>query len=186
MNYNIIRKDISNGLKGKQISSLGQGNYLILRHAPTLANVRIQLDNNNAPYIDMIENDTIQGTGFKNVYITADAVPGEHITFAQASTSKDFKIIPAAALKQVVVDGLYSFIPKLDQKQTILAGASYTLDTTALTGIRFLSTDTVDVALNGSAINYPMLEDEIYTRDINSLKFTNNTAASIDIVIWEM
>jgi len=184
MAYNIIRKDISNGLKGRQISSMGAGNYLILRYAPNDANVKVQLGHQDAPYIDLIQDDSIEGTNVGNIYITADAVAGEHIVFAQAITSDEFKITPAPAVKNIQVDNF--FMPKTDQLETILTGASYTLDTSLLSGVRFLATDNVDVYLNGGVIPYEMLEDEIMTRDITSLKFTNNTANTITLTMWKM
>ncbi|MDX1808310.1 MAG: hypothetical protein R3331_02095 [Sulfurospirillaceae bacterium] len=184
MNYNVITKDISNGLSLSQSNTLGKGDYIILRYAPDLANVRVRLNSPDAPAISMIQDDSINAKGINLVYIECDPVAAEKIIFAQGNTDLDFQINPAPALKTVNVNG--SFMPRTDQKQTIAAGANFILDTTTLKAIRFLATDYVDVSLNGSAINYQMLEDEIYTGNITSLKFTNNTASAIDLVIWEM
>lgn len=182
MSYNIIRKDITNGLQGRQISSLGAGNYLILRYAPALANVRIRLGDNTAPAIKMIQNDSVEYVGGGDVYIEADAVPGEYIEFAQAKTSKDFKITPSPAI-DLSVNAF--FTPKIAQEYTIASGATQTIDTSALNGVRFLASDYVGVILDGGTVEYKMLEDEIFTKYVNSLGFKNNTGANVTLTVWE-
>ena len=184
MAYNIIRKDISSGLSGTQISSMGAGNYLILRYASPGANVKVRLGSNTAPAIDMIQDDSIESSLVGSVYIEADSVPGGYIVFAQANTSKDFKITPAPAIKNIEVDNF--FIPTSDQQITVTAGGTTTLDTSNIYAIRFLSDDDVGVSLNASGIYYPMLEDEIFCRDVSSLVFKNDGASDINIVIWSM
>jgi len=182
MSYNIIRKDISNGLSGKQISSLGAGNYLILRYAPPLANVRIRLGANTAPEIALSPNDTIEYSGGGDIYIEANAIPNSYIEFAQAKNSKDFKIIPSPAIALEVNS---FFNPKIAVNYTIASGSSQVVDVSSLTGIRFLSSDYVDVFLDSGTVGYTMLEDEIFTKYINSLKFTNNGANDITLTIWK-
>lgn len=184
MNYNIIRKDISNGLRGNQISSMGSGNYLILRYAPPGANVKVRLGSNTAQAIDLIQDDSIEGLEVTSVYVEADAVPGEHIIFAQAKTSKDFRINPAPAIKNIDVDNF--FMPKSDATYTIAPGATQSIDVTEIKAIRFYASDEVQVSLNNSGVLYPMLEDEIFTRDLDSVEFKNTTASNITLVVWSM
>ncbi|WP_331773817.1 hypothetical protein [Sulfurospirillum sp. 1612] len=184
MNYNIIEKDISNGLDANQVNSLGSGDYLILRYAPEGANVKIRINDANAKDISMIQDDSITATGINRIYISADPVPDEHIIFAQSSNDADFKINPAPALKTVNVNG--SFTPRFDEEYTIASGESFDLDVKAIKAVRFLASDYVNISLNTSSIKYEMLEDLIYTTELTNLKFSNDTAASISVIIWGM
>jgi len=182
MSYNIIRKDISNGLSGKQISSIGAGNYLILRYAPALANVRVRLGANTAPEISLNQNDTIEYSSGGDVYIEANPVPNSYIEFAQAKNSKDFKIIPSPSI-DLTVDSFFN--PKIAVSYTLASGASQIIDVSSLSGVRFLASDYVDVFLDGGSVGYKMLEDEIFTKYINSITFKNNGTASITLTVWE-
>lgn len=163
---------------------MGAGNYLILRYAPAGANVKVRLGSNTAPAIDMIQDDSIEGVEVSNIYIECDAVPGEYIEFIQAKNSETFKITPAPAIKNIDVDNF--FIPNNDSSYTITAGASLEIDTTNTKALRFYASDEVGVSLDNSAIKYPMLEDMVFTRDVDSLAFYNDTAADVTLIVWEM
>jgi hypothetical protein len=91
VNYNIPKLDISNGLNNVQISS-GM-NYLILIDAPANANVRIRLNDSTADEIPIEEKYAIKTKDVKNIYVSADAIEGRFITFAQGNTADDFEIV---------------------------------------------------------------------------------------------
>ncbi len=113
VNYNIVTLDISDGLDNVAISS-GR-NYLILLEASNSANVRIKLNDNMSDDIPLQENFAIAMSGNTEIYVSADAVPGEFIKIGQSATADDFHIITSPSLDTVIKDFSPELLKKLDK-----------------------------------------------------------------------
>jgi hypothetical protein len=92
--YQVIEKDITNGLKNEQVDILGDGNYIILQYAPSNANVRIRINSNFNASILLRANSGIEAKGIKKIYVECDAVEGEKITFIHSKSSEELRYIP--------------------------------------------------------------------------------------------
>ncbi len=113
VNYNIVTLDISNGLDNVAISA-GR-NYLILLEASNSANVRIKLNDNMSDDIPLQENFAIAMSSNTEIYVSADAVPGEFIKIGQSATADDFHIITSPSLDTVIKDFSPELLKKLDK-----------------------------------------------------------------------
>ncbi len=113
VNYNIATLDISKGLDNVAISA-GR-NYLILLEASNSANVRIKLNDNMSDDIPLQENFAIAMSSNTEIYVSADAVPGEFIKIGQSATADDFHIITSPSLDTVIKDFSPELLKKLDK-----------------------------------------------------------------------
>ncbi len=113
VNYNIVTLDISNGLDNVAISA-GR-NYLILLESSNSANVRIKLNDNMSDDIPLQENFAIAMSSNTEIYVSADAVPGEFIKIGQSATADDFHIITSPSLDTVIKDFSDELLKKLDK-----------------------------------------------------------------------
>ncbi len=113
VNYNIVTLDISKGLDNVAISA-GR-NYLILLEASNSANVRIKLNDNMSDDIPLQENFAIAMSSNTEIYVSADAVPGEFIKIGQSATADDFHIITSPSLDTVIKDFSPELLKKLDK-----------------------------------------------------------------------
>ncbi len=113
VNYNIVTLNISNGLDNVAISA-GR-NYLILLEASNSANVRIKLNDNMSDDIPLQENFAIAMGSNTEIYVSADAVPGEFIKIGQSATADDFHIITSPSLDTVIKDFSPELLKKLDK-----------------------------------------------------------------------
>jgi len=104
VNYNIIEKDISNGLDNVQIS--GGKDYLILLEAPIGANVTLKLGSNEADAIPLPTDYSIEFDKTNDIYISSDAVSGGRIKIGVSDTTTGgIKIYPNPVLDQVSTIG---------------------------------------------------------------------------------
>ncbi len=113
VNYNIVTLDISKGLDNVAISA-GR-NYLIILEASNSANVRIKLNDNMSDDIPLQENFAIAMSSNTEIYVSADAVPGEFIKIGQSATADDFHIITSPSLDTVIKDFSPELLKKLDK-----------------------------------------------------------------------
>jgi hypothetical protein len=93
VNYNVITKNISEGLNDNEIQ-LGDGNYLMLQYDSSNANVRVRLNNNLNPQILLRQNSGIEAAGVQKIYVSCDKVEGGSITFLHGKNSDIFRYIP--------------------------------------------------------------------------------------------
>jgi len=184
-NYNMITLSINTGLNRVQIGTAG--GYIKLLDAPTSANVLIHLNEQNADGIPLKAYHAIEATNIEKIYVSCNAVPGSTITIVQANSSTDFRMITPAS--DISLDNLgdfsdtavskIKFIPSGDGiSRTILAGNLIELLTDTTKAIKFHSSQTTGVELNNNGVLFPMSgENEIFLRDINSIKFHNSLAS---------
>lgn len=185
--YNIADISITNGLKNHPLVS-GM-DYLILLEAPAGADIRVKLNDNTAKEIPLKENYAIKSKNVNNIYIMANEIDGGMIKIGQSNTVEDFEILTSPSLEftKEVLNEL-NFAPNGNTTEVnINSNQSYTHQTINLQGIRFVSTHDVGVELKNSGIKYPMLEDEIWTRNLdNNIIFHNDNANAINLIIWDM
>lgn len=184
---NIITLDISNGILNHEI---GAGEYVKLISAPTAANVTIK---SNEPFkkgIPLQVGHSLRARKeVRNIYVSADAVAGATITIMQADNNDDFELdTPPTSIDVDTISTIGDrFRPDGSAiQQSIVAGGSYIFTKTNETMIRFHSTDETGVELNANGIKYPMFEDELRINNITTVKFHNNTAATIVVTLWKM
>lgn len=190
IDYNIVNLSIENGLKNYEIAS--NKNYIHLLEVPPLANVRVKLNNNMGDDIPLKENYAIKSGLIEKIYISADSVPGGTIKIGQSNSADGFEIITAPTINSIEslgsIDYLKdNFAPKTATQVSILSGAYYEFDTNTINQIRFNATDFLGVDINLNGVKYEMLEDLINLRNINNnIRFYNDTATTINLVIWSM
>lgn len=186
-NYNVINLSIENGLNAVPIGTAG--GYISVLEAPTNANVRIHLNDQQAAGIPLKAYHSIEAENINMIFVSADAVAGATIKILQASQSKDFKLIMQAS--DVNVDNITKILDRFRPdgtaiQKTILAGASYTFTKENEIAIRFHATDEVGVELDANGIKFPLFEEELHIDNISTLKFYNDTASSVVLTIWSM
>lgn len=186
-NYNVINLSIENGLNTVPIGTAG--GYISVLEAPTNANIRIHLNDQMADGIPLKAYHSIEAENINKIFVSADAVSGGTIKILQASQSKDFKLIMPAS--NVNVDTITKILDKFRPdgtaiQVTINAAAAYTFTKTNETMIRFHATDELGIELDTNGVKYPMFEEEIHIDNLSTLKFHNDTAASIVLTIWSM
>lgn len=190
IDYNVFNLSLNNGLENHAISS-GK-DYIILLKAPVNANVRVRLNSNQGDLIPLKENYAIKASNVKEIFISADIVENQVITIGQSNSVDGFEIITAPTINSIEEIGKIKiiediFAPKNSFSQTITSGNFYELNTNILKQVRFFSSDELGVDILSNGIKYPMIEDLINLRNLDTnVKFYNDTASSINVTFWTM
>lgn len=189
INYNVVPLDITNGLNNREIAS--SFNYLMLLEAPSNANVRIRLNDNTADEIPLKANSSIQVSEVTKIFISADSVIDGRILIGQANTNQ-LKINPTpniARIEEIAEFGIEAktvlqFLPTDSFFASIDNATVYDLDIKNIKGIKFIADGALDFEIQNNGVKYPIVaneEKEIYTHFLQSLKFHNNSGATVKL-----
>ena len=99
IDYNVFNLSLENGLNNHAISS-GK-DYIILLKSPVGANVQVRLNSNQGDLIPLKENYAIKAKDIKEIFISADIVPGGTITIGQSNSVEGFEIITAPTVNEI-------------------------------------------------------------------------------------
>lgn len=99
IDYNVFNLSLENALNNHAISS-GK-DYIILLKSPVGANVQVRLNSNQGDLIPLKENYAIKAKDIKEIFISADIVPGGTITIGQSNSVEGFEIITAPTVNEI-------------------------------------------------------------------------------------
>lgn len=172
IDYNVFNLSLENGLNNHAISS-GK-DYIILLKSPVGANVQVRLNSNQGDLIPLKENYAIKAKDIKEIFISADIVPGGTITIGQSNSVEGFEIITAPTVNEIEEIGkINSFdtalLDKLDKIINPFELVSqYTISTSSLSLINILTEtitdDKIEIHFNGGSVasNYGHFWGRIY------------------------
>lgn len=135
--FNPIRMDTTTAISNEQRGN--DGDYIILASSPAGSNVRIRLNDNTGPEIEMHNRYAVRAKGINRFFVTADAVAGGEIIFYQSDSIEDFELItPPQAVEEVASLGADA-LTQLDKIMNPYNSTSTLVESSATTLTTILS-----------------------------------------------